>query len=98
MKILTRKELNTWIIEVIIERTTNKNRINVLNINIYRIEKNRFKFVVIIRDIPENVFIGFINLKELDFVVNQIKEKLIHPNTFYGLANLEVINYSSNKI
>jgi hypothetical protein len=92
--ILTREELNVLILNGIIERTTNKDSINVLNININKEDikyRNRY-----IREIHENTFNGLSNLKKIEFSFNLIKA--IHPKLFNGLANLEIIYFICNQI
>ena len=93
-EILTREKLNCTILDNIIEITTNKDSINVLNINI---NKEDIKYSQrYIKEIHEKTFNGLSNLKKIDFTGLQIKK--IHPNAFNGLANLEIIDFNSNKI
>jgi Leucine-rich repeat (LRR) protein len=97
LKLLTKNKLNGWISNNIIERTPNKDSINVLNIYINKEEDIKYsKNILFINVIHENTFNGLSNLKKIDFSYNQIKA--IHPNLFNGLANLEIINISYNQI
>ena len=48
-----------------------------------------------IKDLDKDIFHGLINLSEINFSFNELEA--IDPDTFFGL-NLELINFSSNKI
>jgi Leucine-rich repeat (LRR) protein len=100
LKLLTKNKLNGWISNNIIERTPNKNSINVLNISIAAEEDiNLASYSCVsnfIKEIHENTLNDLSNLKSLEFNRNLIDE--INPNLFRGLFNLMSIDFSENQI
>ncbi len=99
LKLLTKNRLNGWISNNIIERTPNKNNINVLNINIASEQDIDLAIYccvsTFIEEIHENTFNGLSNLKSLKFQRNLIDK--INSNLFRGLFNLMSIDFSENQ-
>jgi Leucine-rich repeat (LRR) protein len=96
LRILTKEKLNFRIFTNIIDRTTNKDSINVLNISIASLELINLSEKKIEVILLKKTFNGLTNLKSIDLSQNLIKE--IHPDLFNGLENLNIINFSGNKI
>ncbi len=96
LRILTKEKLNSRIFTNIIDRTTNKDSINVLNISIASLELINLSEKKIEVILLKKTFNGLTNLKSIDLSQNLIKE--IQPDLFNGLENLNIINFSGKKI
>jgi hypothetical protein len=72
------------ILNGIIERTTNKDSINVLNININKEEDIKYINILYINVIHENTFNGLTNLKK-------IEKKYFHINLFSIMKKKETM-------
>ena len=92
LRILTKEKLNS---RILIDRTTNKDNINVLNISIASLELINLR-VNQIEVIHENTFNGLTNLKKVVLSYNQLNG--IDPNLFNELTNLQDIDVCNNKI
>ncbi len=96
LRILTKEKLNSRIFTNIIDRTTNKDSINVLQISIASLELINLSEKKIEVILLKKTFNGLTNLKSIDLSQNLIKE--IQPDLFNGLENLNIINFSGKKI